>query len=130
VIACRIWFCVVALVVAAAPAFAQTPQSAAGRIKVASGSVFIVRAGAQVPAQAGQLVFEADSLRTGADGHPYGTRIPFIAVGPMVKKNFVSHAQLEHSSVVKFIEWNWLSGQTTEPLCRSAGPAGKRSTMV
>ena len=68
-IACRIWFCVVALVVAAAPAFAQTPQSAAGRIKVASGSVFIVRAGAQVPAQAGQLVFEADSLRTGADGH-------------------------------------------------------------
>jgi len=56
-------------VVAAAPAFAQTPQSAAGRIKVASGSVFIVRAGAQVPAQAGQLVFEADSLRTGADGH-------------------------------------------------------------
>jgi len=61
VIACRIWFCVVALVVAAAPAFAQTPQSAAGRIKVASGSVFIVRAGAQVPAQAGQLVFEAGS---------------------------------------------------------------------
>ena len=68
VITCRIWFGALALVVAAAPAFAQQPQSAAGRIKVASGSAFIVRAGALVPAQAGQMVFEADSLKTGADG--------------------------------------------------------------
>jgi hypothetical protein len=68
VITCRIWFGALALVVAAAPAFAQQPQSAAGRIKIASGSAFIVRAGAVVPAQAGQLVFEADSVRTGADG--------------------------------------------------------------
>ena len=67
-ITCRIWFGALALVVAAAPAFAQQPQSAAGRIKIASGSAFIVRAGAVVPAQAGQLVFEADSVRTGADG--------------------------------------------------------------
>ena len=46
------------------------PQQAAGnvRIKVASGSAFIVRGGAHLPAQAGQMVFEADSLRTGADG--------------------------------------------------------------
>ena len=44
------------------------PVNAAGRIKVASGSVFIVRAGALVPAQAGQEVFEADGLKTGADG--------------------------------------------------------------
>jgi hypothetical protein len=67
VITSRIWFCALALVVAAPPAFAQQ-QSAAGRIKVASGSVFIVRAGALVPAKAGQEVFEADTLRTGADG--------------------------------------------------------------
>ena len=64
----RIWLGALALVVAAVPAFAQQPQSAAGRIKVASGSAFIVRAGALVPAQAGQMVFEADSLKTGADG--------------------------------------------------------------
>ena len=57
-----------ALVAATAPAFAQQPQSAAGRIKVASGSAFIVRAGALVPAQAGEMVFEADGLKTGADG--------------------------------------------------------------
>jgi hypothetical protein len=55
------------LVVAAVPALAQEP-AVAGRIKVASGSVFIVRGGATVPAQAGQVVYEADSLKTGADG--------------------------------------------------------------
>ena len=55
-----------ALALAALPAFAQQPS--AGRIKVASGAVFIVRAGGLVQAQAGQDVFEADSLRTGADG--------------------------------------------------------------
>ena len=62
---------VLAFVLAAAPAFAagvQTEPTAAGRIKIASGSVFIVRAGAIIPAQAGQMVFEADALRTGADG--------------------------------------------------------------
>jgi len=62
---------VLAFLLAAAPAFAagvQTEPTAAGRIKIASGSVFIVRAGATIPAQAGQVVFEADTLRTGADG--------------------------------------------------------------
>jgi len=68
VVTCRIWAGALALVFAAAPAFAQAPQNAAGRIKVASGSVFIVRAGTLVPAQAGQEVFEADGLKTGADG--------------------------------------------------------------
>jgi len=68
VITCRIWFGVLALALAAVPAFAQPPQGAAGRIKVASGSAFIMRAGAQVPAEAGQMVFEGDSLKTGADG--------------------------------------------------------------
>jgi hypothetical protein len=59
---------VLALVFAAATsAFAQQP-AAAGRIKVASGSAFIVRGGAEIPAQAGQVVYAADSLRTGADG--------------------------------------------------------------
>ena len=56
------------LAVTAVPAAAQPSQTAAGRIKIASGSAFIVRAGTNLPAQAGQLVFEADTLRTGADG--------------------------------------------------------------
>lgn len=52
----------------AATAVAQPSQAVAGRIKIASGSAFVVRAGAVLPAQAGQLVYEADALRTGADG--------------------------------------------------------------
>jgi hypothetical protein len=58
----------VALVVllAGSPAFAQ--QTAAGRIKVASGTAFVVRGGTEVPAQAGQVLYETDTLRTGADG--------------------------------------------------------------
>jgi hypothetical protein len=52
---------------AAAPVFAQAPRPA-GLIKIASGSAFVVRAGAQLPAEAGQPIFEADTVKTGADG--------------------------------------------------------------
>ena len=68
VIVCRTWLCALALLIASAPAFAQTPPSAVGRIKIASGSAFIVRNGTQVAAQAGHPIFEGDGLRTGADG--------------------------------------------------------------
>jgi hypothetical protein len=51
----------------AAPAVAQE-RPVAGRIKVSTGDAFIVRDGAQIPAQLGQHVFEADGLRTGGDG--------------------------------------------------------------
>jgi hypothetical protein len=56
------------MLAAATPALGQQP-SAAGRIKIASGVAFIVRGGGLIPAQAGQVVFEADGLRTGLDGH-------------------------------------------------------------
>jgi phospholipase C len=56
------------------------------------------------------------------DGKPYGTRLPFLAVGPFAKKNFVSHVVMEHSSLVKFIEWNFLGGKT--------GQLGTRDTVV
>jgi hypothetical protein len=39
-----------------------------GRIKVVSGSAFIVRQGQSIPAEVGQSVFEGDGLRTAADG--------------------------------------------------------------
>jgi hypothetical protein len=62
------WAGVVILVIAtAAPAQAQQP-SAAGRIKVVSGSAFIVRESQLVPASVGQDVYASDGLRTGADG--------------------------------------------------------------
>ncbi len=56
------------MLAAATPALGQQP-SAAGRIKVVSGPAFIVRGSGQIPAQAGQIVFEADGLRTGVEGH-------------------------------------------------------------
>jgi hypothetical protein len=58
----------VALMLVASPAFAAQKPAAAGRIKVVSGSVLVIRGGKQLPAQAGQPVFQADVLRTGADG--------------------------------------------------------------
>jgi phospholipase C len=39
---------------------------------------------------------------------PYGTRVPMLAVGPFAKKGAISHVQLEHSSVVRFLEYNFL----------------------
>ena len=60
---------IVALVLASAvTASAQETSAAAGRIKIASGSAFIVRQNALLPAQAGEVVFENDGLKTGADG--------------------------------------------------------------
>ena len=61
------WFAAIALVTLAAPAFAQQ-ASPAGRVKVVSGSAFIVRSGGTIRAEVGQSVFESDSLRTGEDG--------------------------------------------------------------
>ena len=59
---------VFALVVASAtPALAQQ-SSPAGRIKTVSGAAFILRDKTEIAARPGQVVFEADSLRTGADG--------------------------------------------------------------
>jgi phospholipase C len=46
------------------------------------------------------------------DPVPYGPRVPTIAIGRFAKKAFISHVEMEHSSIVKFIEWNWLGGHT------------------
>ena len=58
---------VLAVLVMATPVFAEEPY-AAGRIKVVSGSAFIVRDNTAIPAALGQIVYESDGLRTGADG--------------------------------------------------------------
>jgi hypothetical protein len=62
----RLSIAIVGLILAAAdPALGQT---AAGRIKTVSGAAFVVRQGVEQAAVAGQPVFEADALKTGADG--------------------------------------------------------------
>ncbi len=57
-----------------------------------------------------------------SDGQPYGTRLPFLAIGPFARRNHVAHTVLEHSSIVKFIEWNWLAERT--------GQLGNRDVSV
>jgi phospholipase C len=46
------------------------------------------------------------------DNQPYGTRIPLLALGRYAKKGTVSHVTMEHSSLVKFLEFNYLGGKT------------------
>ncbi len=55
------------------------------------------------------------------DNQPYGTRVPIIAIGPFAKKNYISHVTIEHSSIVKFIEWNFLE---------DTGQLGARDAVV
>jgi phospholipase C len=38
----------------------------------------------------------------------YGTRIPLMVVSPFAKHNYVDHTLVDQSSVVRFIEDNWL----------------------
>jgi phospholipase C len=42
-----------------------------------------------------------------ADQQPYGTRVPLIAIGRFAKTNTVSHVVMEHSSIVRFLEYNF-----------------------
>jgi len=55
------------------------------------------------------------------DGKPYGTRVPLLAVGRFARKNAVSHVVMEHSSIVKFLEHNFLG---------TTGQLGGRDTEV
>jgi phospholipase C len=56
------------------------------------------------------------------DGKPYGTRVPLLALGRFARKGAVSHVVMEHSSIVKFVEWAYLGNQT--------GQLGGRDTTV
>ncbi len=55
------------------------------------------------------------------DGEALGTRVPLLAIGRFARAHTVSHVPLEHSSVVRFLEWNFL-GVT--------GQLGARDTQV
>lgn len=41
----------------------------------------------------------------------YGTRMPFLVLSPYAKANHVDHTLTDQSSVMRFIEDNWLGGQ-------------------
>ena len=41
----------------------------------------------------------------------YGPRQPFLVVSPWARRNFVDHSVTDQTSVLRFIEDNWLGGQ-------------------
>ncbi len=41
----------------------------------------------------------------------YGPRMPFLVISPLAKCNFVDHSTTDLSSIVRFIEDNWLGGE-------------------
>jgi phospholipase C len=45
----------------------------------------------------------------GRCGH--GPRLPFLVISPWAKRNFVDHTPTDQSSIIRFIEDNWLAGQ-------------------
>ena len=53
------------------------------------------------------------------DGESRGTRVPLLVVGRFARRNFVSHVELEHSSIVRFLEFNFL-GSTGQLNARDA----------
>jgi phospholipase C len=63
------------------------------------------------------------------DQQPYGTRVPLLAIGPFVAPGTISHVEMEHSSIVTFIEWNWLGMQTGQLAGRDATVANLGSLL-
>jgi len=57
----------------------------------------------------------------GALGYPaqgrcgYGTRLPLIVVSPFAKRNFVDHTLSDQTSILRFVEDNWLFGERLQP---------------
>src|SRR5499426_4525971 len=41
----------------------------------------------------------------------YGPRLPLLVISPYAKKNYVSHVLTDQTSILRFIEDNWLGGQ-------------------
>ena len=45
----------------------------------------------------------------------YGTRMPMLVVSPFAKRNHVDHGLTDQSSILRFIEDNWLFGEHVQP---------------
>jgi phospholipase C len=41
----------------------------------------------------------------------YGPRLPFLVISPFAKENYVSGALIDQTSILRFIEDNWLDGE-------------------
>jgi phospholipase C len=45
----------------------------------------------------------------------YGTRIPLVVVSPFARQNYIDHTLVDQSSILRFVEDNWLAGQRVQP---------------
>jgi phospholipase C len=45
----------------------------------------------------------------------YGTRMPLLVVSPFAKRNYVDHTLTDQTSVLRFVEDNWLFGERIQP---------------
>jgi phospholipase C len=45
----------------------------------------------------------------------YGTRMPLLVVSPFAKRNHVDHTLTDQTSVLRFVEDNWLHGERIQP---------------
>ena len=41
----------------------------------------------------------------------YGPRIPMMVISPYARQNYVDHTMTDQSSIIRFVEDNWLNGQ-------------------
>jgi phospholipase C len=57
----------------------------------------------------------------GHDGRPalgrcgYGTRLPLLVISPFARKNYVDHTLTDQTSILRFIEDNWLASERVQP---------------
>jgi phospholipase C len=57
----------------------------------------------------------------GVDGNPalgrcgYGTRMPLLVISPWAKRNHIDHTLTDQTSILRFIEDNWLDGERIQP---------------
>jgi phospholipase C len=78
----------------------------------------LCNSGVQQTADGGAATTQLNSPTPADGGAPYaangrcayGTRIPLMVISPFAKKNYIDHTLIDQSSVVKFIEDNWLGG--------------------
>ena len=41
------------------------------------------------------------------DGQGFGPRVPMMVISAFGKRNYISHVQMDDTSILKFIQWNW-----------------------
>ncbi len=41
------------------------------------------------------------------DAQGLGSRVPLLVISPLAKPGYISHVQMDHVSILKYIQWNW-----------------------